>query len=129
MSFDVQEQVQGLVDQMGGSYLFISNQTPIKRIFGDPCPGYLILILILVLILILSGYPKDLRIEYEIEGRAGCEVFNEMRGFLRRYIVINITIIINIIIVINIISIINIIIIIKAMLYRIITYYCSSYIC
>lgn len=39
MSFDVQEIVQAIVDQSGGSYLSISSFTPLTRLFGDPCPG------------------------------------------------------------------------------------------
>lgn len=52
MSYDATEMVQGLVDMTGGSFLFISSQQSVSRIFGDPCPGY----------------PKDLRVQYEITG-------------------------------------------------------------
>ena len=57
MSVDVQEVIQGIIDagMSGGSYLTISHMAPVKRIFGDPCPGY----------------PKDLRIAFEICGRSG----------------------------------------------------------
>ena len=57
MSVDVQEVIQGIIDagMSGGSYLTISHMTPVKRIFGDPCPGY----------------PKDLRIAFEVCGRSG----------------------------------------------------------
>ena len=40
MSFDVQEQVQALVDLSGGSYLHIPASRQMSRLFGDPCPGY-----------------------------------------------------------------------------------------
>ena len=68
MSIDITEVVQGLVDagMAGGSYLTLSHMTPIKRIFGDPCPGY----------------PKDLRINFEICGRNGVEIQDEIRGNL-----------------------------------------------
>eukprot|EP01031_Cornospumella_fuschlensis_P037973 gene37973-46131_t len=55
MSFDVQEILQSLVDQNGGAYLQITAYTPIARLLGDPCPGY----------------RKDLRIRYEVLGKAG----------------------------------------------------------
>ena len=57
MSVDVQEIVQGIIDagMSGGSYLTISHMAPVKRTFGDPCPGY----------------PKDLRIAFEVCGRSG----------------------------------------------------------
>jgi hypothetical protein len=40
MSFDVQEQVQALVDLSGGSYLHIPASRKMSLLFGDPCPGY-----------------------------------------------------------------------------------------
>ena len=40
MSFDVQEQVQALVDLSGGSYLHIPTSRKMSLLFGDPCPGY-----------------------------------------------------------------------------------------
>lgn len=43
MSCDVLELVQALVDQAGGSFLSISAYTPLHRLFGDPCPGMLII--------------------------------------------------------------------------------------
>ena len=57
MSVDVQEIIQGIIDagMSGGSYLTISHMAPVKRTFGDPCPGY----------------PKDLRIAFEVCGRSG----------------------------------------------------------
>ena len=68
MSVEVTEVVQGLVDMVGGSYLSISYMASAKRYFGDPCPGY----------------PKDLRIKFEIAGREGVVLCDEMRGFLRQ---------------------------------------------
>lgn len=68
MSVDVTEVVQGLVDRVGGSYLTISYMVPVKQMFGDPCPGY----------------PKDLRIRFEIGGREGTVLCDEMRGLLRQ---------------------------------------------
>jgi hypothetical protein len=41
---------------------------PLSRIFGDPCPGY----------------PKDLRIQYEVGGRSANETYDTINGFLRR---------------------------------------------
>eukprot|EP01039_Chlorochromonas_danica_P004092 gene4092-4478_t len=55
MSFNVQEILQSLVDQNNGYYLSISCYQSLKRIFGDPCPGY----------------TKDLTIQYEILGKSG----------------------------------------------------------
>ena len=72
MSYDVTELVQSLVDQNGGSFLRISSYTPLRRIFGDPCPGY----------------PKDLRISFEVSGRAGSVKYSEVRGHLRKRIFI-----------------------------------------
>ena len=70
MSIDVQEVIQGIVDagMSGGSYLTISHMAPVKRTFGDPCPGY----------------PKDLRISFEICGRSGEIIEDELRGFLKK---------------------------------------------
>ena len=68
MSVDVTEVVQGMVDWTGGSYLSISYLSSVKNMFGDPCPGY----------------PKDLRIRFEIAGREGEVLCDEMRGFLRQ---------------------------------------------
>jgi hypothetical protein len=68
MSVDVTEVVQGIVDSgmAGGSYLTLSYMRPVKPIFGDPCPGY----------------PKDLRIQFEVCGRSGELINDEMRGKL-----------------------------------------------
>jgi len=68
MSVEVTEVVQGMVDMVGGSYLTISYMASAKRMFGDPCPGY----------------PKDLRIKFDIAGRSGEVLCDEMRGFLRQ---------------------------------------------
>lgn len=77
MSVDVQEIVQGIIDagMSGGSYLTISHMAPVKRTFGDPCPGY----------------PKDLRIAFEVCGRSGEIIEDELRGFLKRRIHIEFT--------------------------------------
>lgn len=72
MSYDATELVQGIVDTLGGSYLFISSNTPLTRIFGDPCPGY----------------TKDLRVRYEVCGRFASETYDEIRGHLRRRVFI-----------------------------------------
>jgi hypothetical protein len=55
MSIDITENVQGLVDMNGGSFLSINVYTPLKRLFGDPC----------------EGYTKDLYIEFDVNGRTG----------------------------------------------------------
>eukprot|EP01034_Spumella_vulgaris_P024630 gene24630-30998_t len=68
MSYDVSEILQSMVDQNGGSYLSLSSYTPLARIFGDPCPGY----------------PKDLRLSFEIVGRSGSVTNSELRGYLRK---------------------------------------------
>lgn len=68
MMYDVSEILQSIIDQNGGSYLSISSYTPIARLLGDPCPGY----------------PKDLRICFEIVGRSGCVTNSELRGHLRK---------------------------------------------
>jgi hypothetical protein len=75
MSFDVQELIQGLVDVGGGSYLNITSMQPISPIFGDPCPGY----------------PKDMRIEFEVMSTFGEDTFDVVRGHLRRRIHIEAT--------------------------------------
>jgi hypothetical protein len=38
MSIDVLEQMQGLIDQHGGSYLILSTRQSMTRMLGDPCP-------------------------------------------------------------------------------------------
>lgn len=68
MCFDVSEVLQSFVDQNGGSYLLISHYTPLRRLLGDPCPGY----------------TKDLRIEFEIVGRSGELLYSEIRGQLTK---------------------------------------------
>lgn len=50
----------------------ISSSTPLSPIFGDPCPGYM----------------KELRIQYEICGVKGSVTVSEVRGFLRKKLVI-----------------------------------------
>ncbi len=115
MCYDVVEIVQNLVDQLGGSFLRwdesfahflseaaiffssvqcnfkllreflryfgicnlivcgrISSSTPLSPIFGDPCPGYM----------------KELRIQYEICGVKGSVTVSEVRGFLRKKLLI-----------------------------------------
>ena len=49
----VQEIIQFLIDQIGGSYLNITKNNALYELFRDPCPGY----------------PKDLRIQYEVRGK------------------------------------------------------------
>ena len=68
MSVDATEVVQGIVDagMSGGSYLTLSYMRPVKPIFGDPCPGY----------------PKDLRVNFEVCGRSGEVISDEIRGHL-----------------------------------------------
>lgn len=68
LSVDVTEIIQSMIHQLGGSYLNISAFTPVARIFGDPCPGYV----------------KDLRISFEIIGRKGSVRYPESRGYLTR---------------------------------------------
>ena len=70
----VTELIQGLVDHDGGSLLRLGAYTPLTPIIGDPCPGY----------------PKDLRIQYEICGRSGSVVFSEVRGHLRKRLLIQV---------------------------------------
>jgi len=79
MSIDVQEQLQGICDLNGGSYLIISTMQNIIHLLGDPCPGY----------------PKDLHVEYDIAGRVGREVYPESHGHLERYARIDTTPVIN----------------------------------
>lgn len=67
MAYNVTENIQGLVDLNGGSYIHISPQTPLSRIFGDPC----------------EGYTKDLCVEFDISGRNGVATVAEMRGRLK----------------------------------------------
>ena len=66
MSYEVTEFIQGLVDLKGGSHLFFSEKNILTPFFGDPCPGY----------------PKELRIEFEILGRCGSETRKETQGHL-----------------------------------------------
>ena len=68
MCYDVTEILQGLIDLGGGSYFKIDQPTPITPLLGDPAPGY----------------PKELRLEYELRGRSGVEIRNEAQGFLTR---------------------------------------------
>jgi hypothetical protein len=67
MAYNVTENIQGLVDLNGGSYIHISPNTPLTRIFGDPC----------------LGYTKDLCVEFDIGGRASVVTVAEMRGRLK----------------------------------------------
>lgn len=73
MSFDVQEILQSLIDQNGGAYLSITAYTPISRMLGDPCPGY----------------SKDLRIKYEILGRAGEATYDVIHNCLTQKVYIS----------------------------------------
>ena len=50
----------------------MSSSTPLSPIFGDPCPGYM----------------KELRIQYEICGVKGSVTVSEVRGFLRKKLLI-----------------------------------------
>ena len=68
MCYDVTEILQGLIDLGGGSYFKIDQPTPITPLLGDPAPGY----------------PKELRLEYELRGRSGVEIRNEAHGHLTR---------------------------------------------
>ena len=61
MCYEVTEILQGLIDLGGGSYFSISQPTPITPLLGDPAPGY----------------PKELRLEYELRGRNGIEIRTE----------------------------------------------------
>lgn len=72
MSLDVSETLQSLVDQNGGGYLNIGCYNPLSRLIGDPCPGY----------------TKDLKIEFEIVGRAGELRYSEIRGHLTKRILL-----------------------------------------
>ena len=64
----VTEILQGLIDLGGGSYFTIAQPTPITPLLGDPAPGY----------------PKELRLEYELRGRNGIEIRNEAQGYLTK---------------------------------------------
>ena len=68
MCYEVTEILQGLIDLGGGSYFSISQPTPITPLLGDPAPGY----------------PKELRLEYELRGRNGIEIRNEAQGYLTK---------------------------------------------
>lgn len=67
MSYDVTEIVQGLVDRCGGSYLSIPSDKSVSALFSDPCPGY----------------PKDLIIEYDIDGQSSIVTLDVGSGYLR----------------------------------------------
>ena len=70
MSYDVCEQLQGIVDLNRGSFLYISAMMPIERQFGDPCVGYV----------------KDLQVEFDIDGRTGYVEVGECNNRLKRTI-------------------------------------------
>ena len=70
MSYDVREQLQGIVDLNRGSFLYIGAMQPIERQFGDPCVGYV----------------KDLQIEFDIDGKSGYVEVGECKNRLKRKI-------------------------------------------
>lgn len=70
MSYDVREQLQGIVDLNFGSFLYIGAMQPIERQFGDPCVGYV----------------KDLQIEFDIDGKTGYVEVGECKNRLKRNI-------------------------------------------
>jgi len=72
MAYDVLEILQSQVDQAGGSFLSINSSTELSPILGDPCPGYV----------------KELCLQYEVCGRAGTATYSEVRGFLRKRVLI-----------------------------------------
>lgn len=70
MSYDVMENLQGIVDLNGGSLLYISPNVPIIRKLGDPC----------------TGYTKDLKIDFDISGKSGKIEMGEIHGHLKHTI-------------------------------------------
>lgn len=68
MSFDVTEIIQGLLDLGGGSHFVLTSTEQMGPLFGDPCPGY----------------PKELRVEFEILGRSYTEIRTENYGHVSR---------------------------------------------
>ena len=68
MSYDVREQLQGIVDLHQGSFLYISDMQPIENLFSDPCVGYV----------------KDLQVEFDIDGRTGYVEVGECHNRLKR---------------------------------------------
>eukprot|EP00596_Hydrurales_sp_CCMP1899_P008561 CAMPEP_0119039548 /NCGR_PEP_ID=MMETSP1177-20130426/9102_1 /TAXON_ID=2985 /ORGANISM="Ochromonas sp, Strain CCMP1899" /LENGTH=658 /DNA_ID=CAMNT_0007003575 /DNA_START=256 /DNA_END=2232 /DNA_ORIENTATION=+ len=68
MSYDVTEIVQGLLDLGGGSHFVLAGTDRMGPLFGDPCPGY----------------PKELRVEFEILGRSYTEVRTDNYGHLSK---------------------------------------------
>jgi hypothetical protein len=70
MSYDVREQLQGIVDLNRGSFLYIGAMLPIERQFGDPCVGYV----------------KDLQLEFDINGKTGYVEVGECHNRLKRTI-------------------------------------------
>jgi hypothetical protein len=68
MSYDVTEIVQGLLDLGGGSHFVLTGTDRMGPLFGDPCPGY----------------PKELRVEFEILGRSYTEVRTDNYGHLSK---------------------------------------------
>ena len=67
MAYDVTEFMQGLADLHGGSYMSISEETSVISLLSDPCPGY----------------PKDLLIEFDIDGKSSTILLDETQGYLR----------------------------------------------
>ena len=67
MAYDVTEYIQGLADLRGGSYLLIDEDISMTSLLHDPCPGY----------------PKDLIVEFDIDGKSSTIVLDENRGFIR----------------------------------------------
>lgn len=70
MSYDVKEQLQGIVDLNRGSFLYIGAMQPIERTLGDPCVGYV----------------KDLQVEFDIDGKTGYVEVGECNNRLKRTI-------------------------------------------
>lgn len=68
MCYDVTEILQGLIDLGGGSYFKVDQATTMTPLLGDPAPGY----------------PKELRLEYELRGRSGIEIRTEAQGHLTK---------------------------------------------
>jgi hypothetical protein len=70
MSYDIRENLQGIVDLNRGSFLYIGAMQPIDRMFGDPCIGYV----------------KDLQIEFDINGKTGYCEMGEAQNRLKKTI-------------------------------------------
>lgn len=68
MSYDIRENLQGIVDLNGGSFLYIGPLQPIEMKFGDPCVGYV----------------KDLQVDFDISGKSGYIEVGEVQNRLQR---------------------------------------------